>query len=227
MGDMLNTAFDALAQADVLMADHARNIAWAVLLGGAVGLEREIRDKPAGFRTIILICVGACVFSILSQEVGGPDWNSTRIAAQVVTGIGFLGAGAILRDRTNIVGLTTAATIWATAAIGMAAGFGRVRLAFLATGAIMLVLLVFDVVEKWIGEWRDVQAYHIMVNNTEGAFQRIDEMFARAKLRTRKRTCYEDGPSLIFNVWAMGSKANHDSLRMLLAGSEDYQLRRS
>ncbi len=219
--------FDVLFQVDAPDVSQALRIASAVVLGGVIGLERELRDKPAGFRTIVLIAVGACVFTILSQSVGGPDFNSTRIAAQVVTGIGFLGAGAILRDRTNIVGLTTAATIWAVAAVGMAAGFGDLGLAALGTGAIMVVLLVFDVVERWIGERRDIQAYHILADNTEDTPQRIDELFAGANLRTRKRTCYEEGTSLVFNVWAMGAKSDHDRLRMSLARSDEYQLRRS
>ena len=92
-------------------AGHALRIVLAVVLGGIIGLERELGDKPAGLRTIILICVGACMFTIVSQIVGGPDWNSTRIAAQIVSGIGFLGAGAIIRDRQSVIGMTTAATI--------------------------------------------------------------------------------------------------------------------
>lgn len=219
--------FDVLFQIDAPDVSEALRIASAVVLGGAIGLERELRDKPAGFRTIVLIAVGACVFTILSQSVGGPDFNSTRIAAQIVTGVGFLGAGAILRDRTNIVGLTTAATIWAVAAVGMAAGFGDLGLAAMGAGAIMVVLLVFDVVEKWIGARRDIQAYHILADNAEGTPQAIDKLFAGANLRTRKRTYYEEGTSLVFNVWAMGAKADHDRLRMSLARSDQYQLRRS
>ncbi len=224
---MLATACDALAQSDIPDQVYALRIAVAVLLGGVIGLERELRDKPAGFRTIILICIGACIFTILSQEVGGHDWDSTRIAAQIVTGVGFLGAGAILRDRTNIVGLTTAATIWAAAAIGMAAGFGRISLATLGTAAILVVLLVFNVVEKWIGDRRDIQAYHIVAKNAADTLKQIDEMFVHANLHTRKRTCYEEGSSLVFNIWAMGSKSAHERLRMILARSDEYQLRRS
>ncbi|MFQ5590947.1 MAG: MgtC/SapB family protein [Phycisphaerae bacterium] len=218
---------DTLAQTHPPPADHLLSIGAAVLLGGIVGLERELRDKPAGFRTIILIAVGACIFTILSQEIGGPDWNSTRIAAQIVTGIGFLGAGAILHDRSNVVGLTTAATIWAVAAIGMAAGFGDLGLAALGTGAILVVLLAFDLVERWIGERRDIQEYHILTRNEEDANKRINELFVRANLRTRKRTWYEDGTSLVFDVWAMGAKSDHEHLRMSLARSDQYQLRRS
>jgi len=199
----------------------------AVLLGGLIGFERELRDKPAGLRTIILICVGACVFTILSEMIGGPDWNSTRIAAQIVTGIGFLGAGAIIRDRQAIFGLTTAATIWAVAAIGMAVGFGELALATLGTLVILVALLVFDFIEHWVGERRDIQDYNIVVPNTDDAFNCIGAMFADADLSIRKRSCYEEGSSFVVQVVAMGAKANHERLRIRIARSDQYTLRRS
>src|SRR5262245_23936083 len=90
-------------------------------LGGAIGLEREFRHKPAGLRTQILIGVGAALFTIMSFEFGAAGGTSDRIAAQIVTGVGFLGGGAILRSRMSVHGMTTAATIWVNAAIGVAA----------------------------------------------------------------------------------------------------------
>ncbi len=206
--------------------DHMIRICTAIVLGGLVGLERELRDKPAGFRTIILICVGVCLFTILSETVGGTDMQHTRIAAQIVTGIGFLGAGAILRDRANILGLTTATTIWAVAAIGMAVGFGKLGLAAFGTGVILVTLLAFDVIEHWIGDLRDIQEYHIATENTEGLFDRLDKLFEDSKLRTRKRFWYQDGSLLIMHVIAMGSKTNHERLRMRLLRSNEYTLRR-
>ena len=202
-------------------------IAAAVVCGGLIGLEREFGDKPAGFRTIILICVGACVFTIMSEAAGGHEWDRGRIAAQIVSGIGFLGAGAILRHRTNVVGLTTAATIWAVAAIGMAAGFGNLRLAGLGTVAILVVLWLFDVVEKRIGEIRDLQQYEIAAPVADDVLIRIEAMFSKAGLRTRKRRFFRDGTSVVFQVWAMGHKDDHDRLRTLLIRSDEYELRRS
>jgi MgtC family protein len=99
-------------------------LALAAALGGAIGLEREYRRKPAGLRTNILIALGSALFSVLSFELGSGAGSPDRIAAQIVTGIGFLGAGAILRSGASVHGLTTAATIWVNAAIGMAAGLG-------------------------------------------------------------------------------------------------------
>jgi putative Mg2+ transporter-C (MgtC) family protein len=109
----------------------------ALLLGAAVGLERERRGHPAGFRTMGMVAVGSCLFTLLGAMLASRVTDPTRIAAQVVTGIGFLGAGAILREGGSVRGLTTAATIWAVAAIGMAAGFGAY---VLATGCAVLVL---------------------------------------------------------------------------------------
>ena len=103
----------------------SQRVAMAMVIGVLVGLEREVRDKPAGLRTIVLISVGACVFALVSEKMGGPGTDRTRIAAQIVTGVGFLGAGAILREARAVYGLTTAATIWMAAALGMACGFGR------------------------------------------------------------------------------------------------------
>src|SRR6188508_2420524 len=107
-------------------------LALAAVLGGAVGLEREYRQKPAGLRTNMLIALGSALFSILSIELGAGTGSPDRIAAQVVTGIGFLGAGAILRSGDHVHGLTTAATIWVNAAIGMAAGLGSYTVATVA-----------------------------------------------------------------------------------------------
>jgi putative Mg2+ transporter-C (MgtC) family protein len=215
-----------VAQVYATELEHVVRLAASVALGGLVGLERELRDKPAGFRTIILISVGACLFTILSQVLGGPDWDSTRIAAQIVTGIGFLGAGAILRDRTGVIGLTTAATIWSVAAVGMASGFGYLGLASAGTAAILLALLGFDIVEKRIGARRDLQAYHFAAPKADDALRRIRAMFDRANLKIRKWSCHEDEDLLVFHIWAMGGKPEHDSLRMSLALSDEYHLRR-
>ncbi|HQN43268.1 MAG TPA: MgtC/SapB family protein, partial [Anaerolineaceae bacterium] len=94
-----------------LQPEDLLKIVLAVLVGGLIGIEREYRDKAAGFRTLIFICVGAALFTILSVRLAG-DKDPTRIAASIVTGVGFLGAGVILRDGGRVIGLTTAAAIW-------------------------------------------------------------------------------------------------------------------
>lgn len=98
---------------------------FAVICGAILGSERQKREKPAGVRTLILVCLGAGTFTQVSIHLPGPGADSSRVAAQIVTGIGFLGAGAILRGRSGVTGMTTAATIWMTAAIGMVVGSGH------------------------------------------------------------------------------------------------------
>jgi putative Mg2+ transporter-C (MgtC) family protein len=224
---MIGSAMDTLVESFQLNADYVIRLIASLVLGGLIGIERELRDKPAGFRTIILICVGACVFTVLSEFVGGPDWNTTRIAAQVVTGIGFLGAGAIMRDRATVLGLTTAATIWAVAAIGMAAGFGELGLAAFGTALILVALFALDVIEHWIGDRYDIQEYHIVAPGTPQSVELIAKMFTEAKLQTRKRKWYQEDDTLVFQIVAMGGKANHERLRIKLTRSEEYTLRRA
>jgi len=121
----------------------------AAVLGGAVGFEREIHEKAAGFRTHILVSIGACVIMLTSMHVadiyaGLAIADPTRIAAQVVSGIGFLGAGTIIRSRASIVGLTTAASLWAIAGIGLAVGSGLYVLAIFTTFLILASLIILN-----------------------------------------------------------------------------------
>jgi putative Mg2+ transporter-C (MgtC) family protein len=124
----------------------------AALCGAMIGLERELKAKPAGFRTNILICLGSAMYMyvglLLVNEAGERVNDSARIAAQVVTGIGFLGAGCIIQDRGQVRGLTTAATIWVVAAIGIISGAGFPMLAFVATAIVVGTLGLLRGVEK-------------------------------------------------------------------------------
>jgi putative Mg2+ transporter-C (MgtC) family protein len=124
----------------------------AALLGAAIGLERELKQKSAGLRTNTLIAVGAALFTLMSIEMAEGVFGAdpTRITAQIVTGIGFLGAGAIIRTGGSVQGLTTAATVWVNAAIGMAAGGGRYVLAIGATALTMIVLLALTRLENMV-----------------------------------------------------------------------------
>ena len=117
-------------------------------IGGLLGAEREMRHKSAGFRTNILIAIGSCLFTIVGLSF--PSGDPSRVTAQVVTGIGFLGAGAILHSGDNVHGMTTAATIWVNAAIGAAAGLGHFRLAILAGALTLAVLLILAPFERQI-----------------------------------------------------------------------------
>lgn len=126
-------------------------LALAAALGMAIGIERELRRKPAGLRTNMLIALGSALFTIVSLEVGRMYSGAAadRIAAQIVTGIGFLGGGAILRSGSDVHGLTTAATAWVNAAIGMAAGTGAYAVALVGTILTLVVLVVLPPIENY------------------------------------------------------------------------------
>lgn len=119
----------------------------AAALGGFVGLEREIKHRSAGLRTNMFICIGAALFTALSMHLGGTN-DATRIASQIIPGIGFIGAGSILRGKTGVTGLTTAATIFVVASIGMACGGGLYLTAVFSTVLVLIVLLVLGWAEK-------------------------------------------------------------------------------
>ena len=123
------------------MEDILIKIVISLVLGGALGMERQYHDKPAGYATNCLICLGAMLFTVLSEYMGNAGGDPGRIAAQVVTGVGFIGAGSILRDGNKISGLTTAANVWVVAAIGMAVGYNQLFLATCTTIAILLLQL--------------------------------------------------------------------------------------
>lgn len=122
----------------------------SILCGAVVGIEREWARKGAGLRTLILICMGSTLYMAVSELLGirlGPNYDISRIASQVVVGVGFIGGGAILVARGRVVGLTTAATIWVTAAIGLIIGLGYPFFGLLITGIVMIILVLLRVVE--------------------------------------------------------------------------------
>ena len=120
----------------------------AAAIGGLLGAEREIRHKNAGFRTNILIGLGACIFTIVGTSF--PSGDPSRVTAQIVTAAGFLGAGVILHSGANVRGMTTAAMMWVNAALGAAAGLGRMRLALIGAGLALAVLLILGPIERQV-----------------------------------------------------------------------------
>ena len=127
----------------------------AAVLGGAVGLERESHEKAAGLRTHILVCVGSCIIMLTSMHLfdiykGLVEVDPGRIAAQVVSGIGFLGAGTIIRSRASIIGLTTAASLWTIAGVGLAIGSGLYVVAVFSTALILVILVILSKIQDKI-----------------------------------------------------------------------------
>ncbi|HVI10456.1 MAG TPA: MgtC/SapB family protein [Candidatus Binatia bacterium] len=141
---------------EVLRSEMATGIAMtsmlrlvlAALLGGVIGLERELKHRPAGLRTNMFICIGAALFTILSRAIAAEPSDFTRIAAQIIPGIGFIGAGSILHTRGLTTGLTTASTIFVVASVGMAIGGGLYMTALFATGVVLLALFALGHLER-------------------------------------------------------------------------------
>jgi putative Mg2+ transporter-C (MgtC) family protein len=154
----------------------------AAVLGGIVGLEREIRRKPAGLRTNMFICMGSALFTLLSEEIAERfgDASSTRIVSNLIPGIGFIGAGAIIRERGSVVGLTTAATIFMVASIGMAVGAGLIVTAIFTTLVILAALVVLGWAEDRFSLKTRLMTFRLTTAQMEpvmaGAHQVLTEM---------------------------------------------------
>lgn len=134
---------------DIFLSDQALQLVLAALLGAVLGAERDLSARPCGLRTSMMVALGACMYTLLSQTAF-PGADSARIASQVVTGIGFIGGGVILKDDERIHGITTAAHIWMVAAIGMAAGAQKYELALLATTLAVFVLAILRPLSAWL-----------------------------------------------------------------------------
>lgn len=136
----------------------------SILCGGIIGFEREYRSKSAGFRTIVLISLGSTIFTIVSGHGSEAD---DRIAANIITGIGFIGAGVIFKDQISVRGLTTAAVIWTSAAIGMTTGIGYHALAFVFTLITLFILLMITRVEKIIAALQRQKSVNVTFKNAD------------------------------------------------------------
>jgi uncharacterized membrane protein YhiD involved in acid resistance len=191
----------------------------ATILGGAIGVEREFAGKPAGLRTNILICVGAALFTQLSIDIAqvgfSPDrhpyGDTTRIAAQIVSGIGFLGAGAILHGQGSVVGLTTAATVWVVAAIGAAVGAGAYVDACGATVLIMLVLIGLKPLEDRLQAKR--RRLHVTLRVKVGcSFGQFDRIIRENGVHVAAQRTFEHDTDRSFELDLIGATKQFDLL---------------
>ncbi len=177
------------------------SLAVALALGSVIGLERELSDKAAGLRTNILICLGSCLFAILSRALAtAAGTDMTRIAAQIVSGIGFLGAGAIMREGEHVTGLTTAATIWVVAAIGVTVGFGYYSLG--AATAMMTVVVqgVFPHLDSLIDELRQRHTFRITSDLTEEGLEQVKMIFRNSDVKVLRRKLMKKA-GLYYSEW--------------------------
>ncbi|MDQ3550104.1 MAG: MgtC/SapB family protein [Bacteroidota bacterium] len=154
---------------------------FVIVIGGLIGFEREYRSKSAGFRTIILICLGSFLFTTFSISISGS--TNDRIASNIVTGIGFLGAGVIFTANNKVNGLTTAATIWIAAALGMGIANGNYLLVLLSTFLVLIFLYIFTFLENWIDKINLSRVYKIVVPYKAEALRNFENLFRVYKLR--------------------------------------------
>jgi len=170
----------------------------ALVLGAAIGIERELSDKAAGLRTNILICVGAALFTIMNIRIY--ETRDAHIVAQIVAGVGFLCAGSIMREGERVVGLTTAATIWVVAAVGMTVGFGYYRMAGAATAMVLVVQALFPRLDAWIDELRQRHTFRISSDLNEHGLEQIKTIFRDADVKVLRRKLMKKG-GLYYSEW--------------------------
>jgi putative Mg2+ transporter-C (MgtC) family protein len=195
----------------ILTQDIVLKLALSILVGGLLGAEREYRSKSAGFRTLTLICLGATLFTIFSQIIGGAG-NPDRIASNIVTGIGFVGAGVVFKgDNTSKVnGITTAAMIWVTAALGMAIGAGYWLAALVATGMIFVVLFVFSLLEDRIDRLNQLRKYRIVCPFENEMLVRFETLFKTHHLRFKRTRQGKTAENMVTGEWLVqGTEQNH------------------
>ncbi len=158
---------------EFMQQENIQAILLSIGCGSVIGLEREYKNKSAGFRTVILICFGATIFT-LGSKMG--NFSDDRVAANIVTGIGFIGAGVIFQGRFSVQGLTTAAVIWAMAAIGMSIGFGEFKLGIFMTVLMAVILSLFQKMEELLAEVYFVRTIHVtFVDHAVGSMYELEQ----------------------------------------------------
>ncbi len=195
----------------LISIDDIIRVALAIFIGGLIGAEREYRDKAAGFRTLIFITLGSTLFTMFSMRMGGPN-DPVRIAANIVTGIGFLGAGTILRGEHGVTGLTTAAAIWLSAALGVGIGGGELGLVGMATVAVLIVLWIFPFFERWIDRAQQTRMYEVVVKLDDEKLKQIEQLFKENGLRTHHHRRCKRGDMLTLNWLATAKPGRHEAV---------------
>jgi putative Mg2+ transporter-C (MgtC) family protein len=191
-----------------LPPDILEKILVSILVGGAIGAEREYRSKSAGFRTLTLICLGSSLFTIFSELIGGGS-NPDRIASNIATGIGFVGAGVIFKGDFGVNGITTAAMIWVTAALGMGIGAGYSWVSIIACILILLMLYIFTLLENWIDRINQMRNYRIVSDFKEETMIRFEKCFEAHHLRFKRGREIKAGDTITGEWFVRGSKKNH------------------
>lgn len=200
-----------------LTSTIAAKLLLSAALGGAIGLEREFHRKSAGLRTSMLISMGACFFMIISAVAAThPEDDHTRIAAQIIAGIGFIGAGVILREHGNVLGLTTAATVWATASVGMAVGTGMYVTSIFATGLILFALIALGWLETRIGIKTRLIVFRLTTTEAAPILRLARQIFADQKVRVQHTETHRLGSESVLEFEAsLTVPQEHEILKRL------------
>lgn len=180
----------------------------ALVAGGLLGAEREYRDKSAGLRTLTLICVGSCLFMLVSTLLTAG--TTDRIASNIVTGIGFIGAGVIFKSEQGVNGITTAATIWATAAIGMAIGSGEYLAAGVTCALVLIVLTGFLWIQKGIDRVNTERVYTVVTTYTPELLSKYEKIMADHHLRWKQEKKSRQGEEIHCTWRVQGSQKNQE-----------------
>lgn len=198
---MLSTAGFTLPDQDLV------KIAMAIVCGGILGIERQYKNKTAGFRTIIVICLGSTIFTMVAQHAG-------QVAnLNIVTGIGFIGAGVIFKDNVTVSGLTTAAVIWVSAAIGMGVGSGNYLLALVSTVLTLTVLILFSMLESYIDKIHRDKLFVIEFTNSDYEnLEHIRELISAHDLTSQTVQISKKDGCLHAAIWVTGHRRNISQL---------------
>ena len=198
---------DIFESSHIITQGEINKFLLTTLLCGIIGVEREFRNKQAGLKTMIMIGLGSTLFTVLSIKIGLNSQD--RIASNIVTGIGFLGAGVIFKEENRVKGLTTACVIWIVAAIGMAVGAGYYEQSIGVTGVVLAALLIFPYVENFVERRFTKRTYRIVKKYENESLDTYEEYIRTSKLKlSRGKQELADG--IISGTWtAIGSPRNH------------------
>jgi len=180
-----------------------------IAVGGSIGLERELRSKSAGFRTMILICLGSFLFTTFSMHIS--DGETDRIASNIVTGIGFLGAGVIFKSDNRINGITTAASIWAVAALGMGIADGAYTLVWISAGIVLASLLLLTRLESLIDRWNQSHTYTIVSHYREDLLKEYEYAMKDCRLHYKRIKRAKNGNDIIGTWIVQGTEKAHNA----------------
>lgn len=193
----------------------------ALGIGAIIGAEREYRSKSAGLRTMIMVSLSSCLFTILSLKIGLD--NPDRIAANILTGLGFLGAGVIFKDENRISGITTATTIWMTAALGMAVGAGYEILSLYATLIVLIVLIFLIYLQERIEALNQARTYRIICHYQQKTLDQYEDLFHTYEMKVVRGGQHKTAQRISGRWILIGSAKNHKQLTTYLLNDPNIQ----